>query len=223
MNNDIKTRAYPIIAAFLFLTQILYQLISKIRYRYLFFYDIDISDIIFYVITLAFAIVLFIGKKNISLIVVSCTKILYSTYYLIRYFSLYNALSFLTYVSLTLIIILGIKNTDIVKKIFFIPAVVSLVNSMVDFISLILNGLIVYISNPFLSILLAVAGALPLFFIGLWVSKPAVSNSMITTTNQLNTLLIGGADKIKAYKELLDAGVITQEEFEEKKKQILNS
>lgn len=33
--------------------------------------------------------------------------------------------------------------------------------------------------------------------------------------------IVGGADEIKKYKELLDGGVITQEEFEAKKKQLL--
>ncbi len=39
-----------------------------------------------------------------------------------------------------------------------------------------------------------------------------------TTTNQLNT----NADELQKYKNLLDNGVITQEEFEQKKKQLLN-
>ena len=33
--------------------------------------------------------------------------------------------------------------------------------------------------------------------------------------------LINGADRIKIYKDLLDSGAITQEEFEEKKKEAL--
>ena len=53
-------------------------------------------------------------------------------------------------------------------------------------------------------------------------------NNMYGAFNQHNTgdgvnpgTLIGGADRLKACKELLDSGVITQEEFEAKKKQIL--
>ena len=33
---------------------------------------------------------------------------------------------------------------------------------------------------------------------------------------------VGGADKIRVYKELLDSGVITQKEFETKKREILD-
>jgi hypothetical protein len=36
-----------------------------------------------------------------------------------------------------------------------------------------------------------------------------------------STPVIGGADKLKMYKELLDSGIITQEEFDAKKKQVL--
>jgi hypothetical protein len=36
-----------------------------------------------------------------------------------------------------------------------------------------------------------------------------------------NTNTISNADEIKKYKDLLDAGAITQEEFEAKKKQLL--
>ena len=34
---------------------------------------------------------------------------------------------------------------------------------------------------------------------------------------------LSAADELKKYKDLLDAGVITQEEFDKKKKQLLNS
>ena len=40
-------------------------------------------------------------------------------------------------------------------------------------------------------------------------------------TKSVSSDIIGGADKLKIYKELLDSGVITQEEFDVKKKQIL--
>lgn len=41
-----------------------------------------------------------------------------------------------------------------------------------------------------------------------------------TVDVQLNEV-IGGADKLKLYKALLDSGEITQEEFEKKKREIL--
>ena len=41
-----------------------------------------------------------------------------------------------------------------------------------------------------------------------------------TSTNSPSSI-VGGADEIKKYKELLDSGIITQEEFDAKKKQLL--
>ncbi len=43
-----------------------------------------------------------------------------------------------------------------------------------------------------------------------------------TPTTNTNSSTIGVADEIKKYKDLLDAGVITQEEFDAKKKQLLD-
>ncbi len=50
----------------------------------------------------------------------------------------------------------------------------------------------------------------------------SIGNSQQLSNNtQPHDDVIGGADKLRTYKELLDSGVITQEEFEQKKKQIL--
>lgn len=47
--------------------------------------------------------------------------------------------------------------------------------------------------------------------------------NMLAKTNQEQPAVAGSsANDIKEYKELLDAGIITQEEFDEKKKQLLN-
>lgn len=46
--------------------------------------------------------------------------------------------------------------------------------------------------------------------------------AMQQTTKTVSNEEIGTADEIKKYKELLDMGAITQEEFDIKKKQLLN-
>ena len=70
-------------------------------------------------------------------------------------------------------------------------------------------------------------------FVGLWV-KESITTGQTAPVNEYATFnpqiysnptasndAIGGADKLKMYKELLDSGTITQEEFDAKKKQIL--
>lgn len=56
-----------------------------------------------------------------------------------------------------------------------------------------------------------------------------LSELIITRQNSLNNNnepkvqnTLSGAEEIKKYKELLDSGIITQEEFDEKKKQLLS-
>lgn len=47
-------------------------------------------------------------------------------------------------------------------------------------------------------------------------------NATANSNSNTNNTTVSGADEIIKYKTLLDAGIITQEEFEAKKKQILN-
>lgn len=62
--------------------------------------------------------------------------------------------------------------------------------------------------------LLPAAGIAMMIFHGLWLMKTAASAWQ-------NVNIIGQADKLKTYKELMDAEMITREEFDEKKKDIL--
>ena len=56
--------------------------------------------------------------------------------------------------------------------------------------------------------------------------QPIISNVSVnvnaTANANANNTTVSGADEIIKYKTLLDAGIITQEEFEAKKKQLLN-
>ena len=53
------------------------------------------------------------------------------------------------------------------------------------------------------------------------VNECATFNPQNVSSGSVSTDMIGGADKLKLYKDLLDSGAITQEEFDIKKKQIL--
>ena len=70
------------------------------------------------------------------------------------------------------------------------------------------------------------------FFIAVWLNEntnesktmvienPEVENSY-NVTEKTSGLAIGNADKLKEYKELLDCGILTEEDFMEKKKELL--
>ena len=84
--------------------------------------------------------------------------------------------------------------------------------------------------------------AIGLLFIGLWLKESEFPSTMISANaNNCNTVnannsnavnaapaaasidfgAVSGADRLKMYKDLLDSGAITQEEFDAKKKEIL--
>ena len=81
--------------------------------------------------------------------------------------------------------------------------------------------------------LVGIAQTAALLFVGLWiktidapsttgpVNEYAVFDPQTAYAASEAAAIIGGADKLKQYKELLDSGTITQEEFDAKKKQIL--
>ncbi|HAY19380.1 MAG TPA: hypothetical protein DCY17_00845 [Clostridiales bacterium] len=81
--------------------------------------------------------------------------------------------------------------------------------------------------------LVSIVEIVALLFVGMWIKEDATPaeaapvneyatfnpQSVYSTTAVSST--IGGADKLKMYKDLLDSGTITQEEFDAKKKEIL--
>ena len=80
---------------------------------------------------------------------------------------------------------------------------------------------------------MTIAEIVALAFAGMWL-KDDITTVAVAPVNEYATFnpqgysstissndAIGGADKLMMYKELLDSGTITQEEFNVKKKQIL--
>ena len=75
----------------------------------------------------------------------------------------------------------------------------------------------------------AIPEVLALLFAGFWIinessgviDSVSADSSDISMAIKTNDNEIGNADRIKTYKELLDSGVITKEEFEAKKKELL--
>ena len=61
-----------------------------------------------------------------------------------------------------------------------------------------------------------------MLFIVAIIHAMCLEDSSIPKPLVTNTVSYGSADELLKFKELLDGGVITQEEFEAKKKQLLN-
>lgn len=129
----------------------------------------------------------------------------------------YSFLVFLSFLSAAFIILYSNKNTNVAKKVFYIPALLYLSSVLVYVISRISlnynNSIIYTVSN-----IIMIAGFL---FLELWAvnyKTPSKETSGHIPTRNKGT----EADRLLKLKELLDSGAITQEEYESKKKQLLN-
>lgn len=167
-------------------------------------------------ILMGMTITLFL-KKEKYVIALSGLDALYNT---MIYGILYGFLCFVSFASIVLLFFLKLKKKNIVKKTWFIPAIV-----------MFLRYLIIWINGSFLfQDLLWISVAI---FLGLWVKEHNFVSANGESANNyskvdsrtgdlasLHIAIIGEADMLKTYKELLENGIITPEEFEKKKKQI---
>ena len=144
---------------------------------------------------------------------------------------------FLSYAILSAIIVLNMKGNDVVKKIWFIPGVARFI---FDIFYWIFYSYFSYIEETWTSILLNIIISAAFIFAGLWLKEDFATaeketvnlgklngnstvNTVFAPVHQANTAMpnIGDADRLMKLKSLLDSGIITKEEFDEKKKQIL--
>lgn len=114
-------------------------------------------------------------------------------------------LSLVLWIAIIVITAMSLKGNSAVKRIWFIPAAVDLLQSII----------ILFDHWSFRYMLLDIVYACMYLLIGLWLRND------ITPKRIKPTDAFGSADKLKMYKELLDSGAITQEEFDSKKNQIL--
>ena len=177
---------------------------------------------------------LYLRNKKMMLIAacfICLTNLITSLYWLVEtsIISMYCSefiLSFLAYAALVLLIFLSSKEDIKAKYFWFLPAVFIVV-SVFRFVP---DSSGFYYLDDLLTFLFE---AIALFFAGLWLKRECravqkrpshfktESSTSTTSSRSESSYIIGSADKLKALKELLDAGTITQEEFETKKKQIL--
>lgn len=231
MDKSENGKKYALIAAICYAAIAIYSIINRITYvnKNPEYASITVVNILTWVIFIGFAVVLFIKNKKALLAVAGANTVL-NIYFLIQNFSLFNLFDFLAYAALIIIIILALKSNISATKLWFVAAVLLFVGSLITWIT---YGYFSYLSAAWKSMLVTIIECVALMFSGMWI-KDDLSPAETTQTNeyatfnpqaiggtQAKTDAIGGADKLKMYKELLDSGTITQEEFDQKKKQIL--
>ena len=227
MTKTESGKKYALIAATCYAVYAIYNIIDVIIYVSNYEYaTITVFKILFWIGMLGMAVALFVKNQKIVIAAAGVNALL-GAYYIVTYFSLWNLCDFLAYASVVVFVILTLKGNDVVKKIWFVPAAVLLLGCVIDWIE--------YLSATWIwkSMLVSIVEIVALLFAGMWVkeivapaeaspvNEYATFNPQSVNSTPASSSAIGGADKLKMYKDLLESGTITQEEFDAKKKQIL--
>lgn len=212
---------FSTISGLLFIACSIFDIVYCAHQEYLQYFDVLgwISILIF----AGVGITILIGQINIGTVVMFGVDILIQVIYFftdgfsLYSFSLYSVITYsvITFLISLLFLICCImvisKNAKNAKIVSFIPVGLFILNRIIEFdfsIQLIYTVLII-----------AAYVLLALYINSIQFEE--AHNIQISINSNLNTVYIGTADKLLQYKELLDIGIISKEEFEEKKKQAL--
>lgn len=228
-----NAKKFSLIAAICYTIYALYNIVNQIIYvsnsDYATITALNVIFVIFWVAALGMAVTLFMKNKK-AVVAAAGVNALLGAYCIISYFSLWNFCYFLAYASVVVFVILTLKGNDVVKKIWFVPAAVLLLGCVIGWIT---GGYFEFLSAAWKSMLVSIVEIVALLFAGMWVkeivapaeaspvNEYATFNPQSINSTPASSSAIGGADKLKMYKDLLESGTITQEEFDAKKKQIL--
>lgn len=227
-----EKKPYALMAGVCYGINGLYNIITRITYALeLDYAPITALNIIFWIAMLGMAVTLFL-KNEKAIIAAAGVNALLDLYYFVHYFSLSDLLDFVAYASVVALLVFALKKNDVVQKVWFIAGAAMLLGLLIGWIDD--YGYFSYISESWKSILFSLIEIGGLTLLGLWIKEHDFVSAKAEPTNEYSTFdpqavyssplsasAIGGADKLKMYKELLESGTITQEEFDAKKRQIL--
>ena len=125
-----KMNPFAIVAACLFATDSLYQLISLLTNLQYYDAGVILMDILSAGVPAAIAVLLFLGKIDWVLFGVCAGGATLRLYYLFIAASMYSFLMFIAAAGVCAIIFLKMRNMDIVKYLFFAPAALMLIAAL---------------------------------------------------------------------------------------------
>lgn len=224
-------KKYALIAAICYAVYAAYNIINRIIFVSRSYYaSLTALNVLSWIGMIGMAVALFMKNQKIAIAAAGVNALL-GAYYIIRYFSLWKLCDFLAYAAIVVFLVLSLKGNDVVKKIWFVPAAVLLLGCVIGWIT---DGYFKFLWAEWKSMLVSIVEIVALLFVGMWVKEViapaeagpvneyATFNPQAVYSTPVSSSAIGGADKLKMYKELLESGTITQEEFDAKKKQILS-
>lgn len=200
-------------------------------------YLMAFMSIVFFGGLIGLAVAHMLGNKKAAVIAAGVT-VLYWVYRLTIWFCALNIFGFLAAVSLVLLFVFALKGNDVVKKLWFAPAVFMLVYLIIYIIEIIdildLHDILDFyyyfniriLLSSYVPLFVTIAG---LILTGLWLKNgssesettTAAMNPQAVSQTYVHSSAVSVADKLKTYKDLLDCGAITEEEFKAKKSELL--
>lgn len=180
--SNIKEKKYAVIAAICLsiynVIGIYNVVLPMLKYS---FYTISFTTVISYIASITFAILLFVGKKNIGFLITSVGMISLYVYYIAEIvlgdlsvggigihllrIAAYNILFVLFLFS----VIHALNKKDkAIKFLWFVPPVLWMISSLVEYI---LWEYFSYLSSTWMYILMDFCNVVALFFVGLWLRE----------------------------------------------------
>ncbi|MCI6506259.1 MAG: SHOCT domain-containing protein [Ruminococcus sp.] len=214
------------------------DLSSTLTWSSLYTFDykfIHIMEIIVSITFVILAIILFTNKKNKILLASSGLNLIASLILLVNVIKLFKLgridIIFICLASIVLFVDILVnvipslnKNLNITKVLTFILPVVMLISIIFYLIKFFSSDYDSYDIPYLVRVLLLLIGFISA---GLWLSNFEFGKAKNTTTTTqyqpVQQKKTSDADKLLTYKRLLDNGSITQEEFEQKKSEVLNN
>lgn len=219
MNKTNRENSYAIIAACCFGLYGLYRMVREYEWATSILNEVPIWEYaIWWIVFISMAVLVLVKKKAFLLIPVGVAvlKLLYS--------SLSDTImTMMCFVVLFIIILINSfsvfeRYSKITKYIWFIPVIFVMIPLLQQWVYF---EYLSYLSDTWLYVFRDIIEVSGFIFTGLWLRESNDFNKYKEKYIISDKSTVGGAEKIKTYKKLLDSGVISQEEFDEVKKQVL--
>lgn len=176
----------------------------------------------------------FLRNKTVVLVAAGLS-VISDVYYLIAYFSVFNLLTLLADILFAVIVFSALKNKPQITALWFLPAILRTICSVLDMAKLYGDSLDWYFSfwevmrydGKWLIGLFALhAIEVAIYALAgywLYISSPHYKSIMAKAAPAQNiSAEADTVERLKKYKQLLDCGAITEEEFQERKSNLLN-
>ena len=221
---------YAIIAAICYALLVFVYILDDISFVQVSRYaSIEFSDVFSWILFGGLAVTLFLRKEAAVLIAIGINT-LDNIIDVIADYTLFSLTSFLAYAALGVLVILAIKKGQYVSKIWLVAGAVMLIGR---FACWLIYDYFSMLSLAWEAIVYGLIEITGLFFAGMWIKekasmeKNALENECVVSIPKKASAtpprpeMTKCVEEIRMYKELLDSGILTQEEFDAKKKQIL--